>query len=118
VEAVLNLGDEASRWAAGETASASDHWTRKGKGQSGMDAREMVAEALWVVDRLRVGQRVLVHCSAGFNRSVTIGCAALILLEKLSAEAALERVRQHHPWAKPDTHHWLALRWLAETTPT
>ncbi len=40
VDAVLNLGDEASRWAAGETASASDHWTRKGEGQSGMDARD------------------------------------------------------------------------------
>jgi hypothetical protein len=37
----------------------------------------------------------------------------LILLEKLSAEDALERVRQHHPWARPDTRHWLALRWLA-----
>jgi len=69
-----------------------------------------------VVERLRAGQRVLVHCSAGFNRSATICCAALILLEGLSAEAALERVRQHHPWCRPDPHHWLALRWLAQAT--
>jgi hypothetical protein len=65
---------------------------------------------------LRAGQRVLAHCVAGLNRSVTIGCAALILLEGLSAEAALERVREHHPWARPDSHHWLMLRWLAHTS--
>ena len=114
VDAVLNLGDEASRWATVKPAPACDRWTRKGEGQSGMDVAGIVAEASWVVDRLRAGQRVLVHCSAGFNRSVTVCCAALIVLEKVSAEAALERVRQHHPWARPDTHHWLALRWLAQ----
>jgi len=115
VDAVLNLGDEASRWAAGAELSASDRWARKGEGQSGMDVAEIQAEAQWVVDRLRAGQRVLVHCSAGFNRSTTVCCAALILLEQLTAEAALARVRQHHPWARPDTHHWLALLWLAQT---
>lgn len=114
VDAVLNLGDEASRWATGQPATAGDRWTRKGEGPSGMDVPEIVAETSWVIDRLRAGQRVLVHCSAGFNRSVTVCCAALIFLEKLSAQAALERVRQHHPWARPDTHHWLALRWLAK----
>ena len=113
VDAVLNVGDEASRWTTGAQEHTGDRWTRKGEGQSGMDVAEIEAEASWVIQRLRAGQRVLVHCSAGFNRSVTICCATLMLLEKLSAEAALERVREHHPWAKPDTHHWLALRWLA-----
>jgi hypothetical protein len=117
VDAVLNLGDEASRWAVGETNFARDRWNPKGEGERGMDPAEIVVEAAWVIDRLRAGQRVLVHCSAGFNRSVTICCAVLIVLEGLSAEAALERLRQQHPWAKPDTHHWLALRWLAETAP-
>ncbi|NTU75547.1 MAG: hypothetical protein HGA86_05445 [Anaerolineaceae bacterium] len=28
-------------------------------------------------------------------------------------EEALARVREHHPWARPDSHHWLVLRWLA-----
>jgi protein-tyrosine phosphatase len=78
-----------------------------------MDVAEITREAQWVIERLRAGQRVLVHCSAGLNRSVTICCAVLILLERVSAEAALEWVREHHPWARPDTHHWLALRWLA-----
>jgi hypothetical protein len=49
------------------------------------------------------------------NRSATICSAVLILLEGLSAEAALERVREQHPWARPDPHHWLALRLLAQT---
>jgi len=114
VDAVLNLGDEASRWTTSGTIYANDRWARKGEGQSGMAIDEIQAEAGWVVERLRAGERVLVHCSAGFNRSVTICCAALMLLEDLSAEAALARVREQHPWARPDTHHWLALRWLAE----
>lgn len=37
-----------------------------------------------------------------------------MLMENLSAETALTRVRKHHPWALPDSHHWLALRWLAK----
>jgi protein-tyrosine phosphatase len=80
-----------------------------------MDVAEIVEQAEWVIERLRAGQRVLVHCLAGLNRSVTVCCAVLILLEGISAETALERVREHHPWARPDTHHWLALRWLAHT---
>jgi dual specificity phosphatase 12 len=78
-----------------------------------MTLAEICEEADWVIERLKNNQRVLVHCVAGMNRSTTICCAVLILLEGLSAEAALERVRQHHPWARPDSHHWLALRWLA-----
>ena len=77
-----------------------------------MSMTEIISEAQWVIERLKAGQRVLVHCSAGFNRSVTVCCATLILLEGISAEAALERVRERHPWARPDPHHWLALRWL------
>jgi protein-tyrosine phosphatase len=80
-----------------------------------MDVPEIAAEARWVIDRLMAGKRILVHCSAGMNRSATICCGVLILLEGLTAEAALERVRQHHPWARPDPYHWLNLRWLAHT---
>lgn len=113
VHAVLNLGEEPSRWAAVCPPHPADRWADKGEGSQGMDAAEISEEALWVVERLRAGQRVLVHCSAGMNRSATICCAVLELLEGLSAEAALERVRAHHPWARPDSHHWLQLRWLA-----
>jgi len=114
VGAVLNLGDEPSKWCGSEIGIYADRWACKGEGQSGMDMGEITAEARWVIERLKVGQSVLVHCSAGFNRSVTICCAALILLEGLTAEEALERVREHHPWARPDPHHWLVLRWIAQ----
>jgi len=42
--------------------------------------------------------------------------AVLMQLESLSAEGALNRVREYHPWARPDSQHWLSLRWLAHTT--
>jgi dual specificity phosphatase 12 len=77
-----------------------------------MSAEDIRAEADWVIEHLQKKESVLVHCVAGMNRSVTICCAALMLMEGLSAEEALKRVREKHPWAKPDSYHWLALRWL------
>jgi hypothetical protein len=115
VDAVLNLGEEASRWTDLEPAHPSDRWAHMGEGSSGMSLDEIRGEAGWVLERLQAGGRVLVHCVAGMNRSSTVCCAVLILLEGLSAEAALERVREHHPWARPDSGHWLKLKWLAAT---
>ena len=80
-----------------------------------MSVEEIQEEASWIIDRLKDNRRVLVHCAAGMNRSATVSCAVLMLLEGLRAEDALERVREHHPWARPDSHHWLALRWLEKT---
>jgi hypothetical protein len=114
VGAVLNLGEEASLWVNGDQVDPPDRWSSKGEGQRGMELSEIIREANWVIERLRQGQRVLVHCAAGLNRSVTVCCAVLILLEGLSAEAALKQVSEHHPWARPDSHHWLMLRWLAK----
>jgi predicted protein tyrosine phosphatase len=113
VDAVLNLGEEASRWIKGQSRHFDDRTRSKGEGSNGMTVEEICEEANWVIEHLKNNQRVLVHCVAGMNRSTTICCAVLILLEGLSAEAALERVREYHPWARPDSHHWLALRWLA-----
>lgn len=114
IDAVLNLGEEPSRWARNKKLPASDRWVSKGEGIAGMGPDEIRFEANWVIERLKAGERVLVHCIAGMNRSSTICCAVLMSLEGLSAEAALARVREHHPWARPDSHHWLALRWLAD----
>jgi hypothetical protein len=113
VDAVLNLSEYASVWVTDKVVPAQDRWATKGEGFVGMSLPDIVSEAEWVIARLRQGQSVLVHCTAGQNRSATICCATLILLEGLSAEAALERVRQQHPWARPDAHHWLKLKWLA-----
>jgi hypothetical protein len=113
VDVVLNLGETPSRWNTSGNLPQ-DRWLIKGEGGQGMGLDELVAEARWAIRRLQAGERLLVHCVAGFNRSVTLCCAILILLEKLSAEVALQRVREHHRWAMPDGYHWLALRWLAQ----
>lgn len=116
VHVVLNVGEELSRWVASGIHHPADRWENKGEGSEGMDVAEIAREAQWVIERLQAGQRVLVHCAAGMNRSATICCATLIMLEGLPAEDALVRVRQQHPWARPDPRHWIELRWLAHTT--
>ncbi len=108
VGAVLTLCHDAPRWAVSNPPHPADRWNPQGEGYQGMDASHLAAEAEWVTERLRAGQRVLVHCTSAMNRSVSVCCAVLIVLEGLSAEAALERVRQHHPWSRPDPCHWLA----------
>jgi hypothetical protein len=113
VSAVLNLSEDASLWVGEHASEPEDRWENKGEGSQGMTVGDLLTEAEWVIVHLNQGERVLVHCSAGMNRSSTVCCAVLIRLEGLTAEAALERVREHHPWARPDPRHWLALRWLA-----
>ncbi len=114
VDAALNLGEKPSRWVkSGKELHPNDRAIEHGEGSQGMTVEQIREEAGWVIERLRDDKRVLVHCVAGMNRSVTICCATLILLERLSAEDALARVREHHPWARPDSHHWLALRWIS-----
>ena len=114
VDVVLNVGENPSAWMKEEQTYPLDRWDNKGEGSEGMSLDVIRDEANWVIERLKRNQRVLVHCVAGMNRSSTICCAALILLEGLTAEQALERVREHHPWARPDSSHWLKLRWLAK----
>jgi hypothetical protein len=117
VDAVLNLGEEPSKWIGNKPLKLglypADRWVEQGEGQSGMDIAQIQAEAAWVIERLQKGQRVLVHCVAGFNRSVTICCMVLMMLEGITAETALSHIREYHPWSRPDSHHWLQLRWLA-----
>jgi predicted protein tyrosine phosphatase len=115
VNAVLNLGENPSRWVKSGILHPDDRAINKGEGLQGMSVDEIQEEANWVIERLQKKQSVLVHCAAGMNRSSTICCAVLMLLEELSAEDALQRVREHHPWARPDSQHWLKLRWLAKT---
>ena len=115
VDVVFNVGEKPSNWIQKNLIHPSDRWDNKGEGPDGMSPEVLLEEAKWVADCLRKNHRVLVHCVAGMNRSATICCATLILLEGLTAEQALERVREHHPWARPDSNHWLKLRWLAET---
>jgi hypothetical protein len=115
VDVVFNVGENPSKWVKEFRVHPADRWDNKGEGPEGMSLEVLRQEANWVIGHLKNNRRVLVHCAAGMNRSSTICCATLILLEGLTAEQALERVREHHPWARPDSSHWLKLRWLAET---
>lgn len=112
IDAVLNLGEKNSAWVKGNAPHPNDRTVEKGEGSKGMSPDEIRTEANWVVERLKKNQSVLVHCVAGMNRSTTITCAVLMQLEGLTAPQALERVYENHPWAKPDSHHWLMLKWL------
>jgi len=112
ISAVLNLGESPSSWVKGSDLHPNDRTVQKGEGSQGMSVNEIREEANWVIERLKKDESVLVHCVAGMNRSTTICCATLMLLEGLTAEEALKRVREQHPWAKPDSYHWLGLRWL------
>lgn len=114
VDHVLNLCGIENAWVKHAGPHPEDRFSCRGEMAVGMDVAELLEEAGWVVDRLRAGGRVLVHCYAGMNRSSTVCCAALILLEGIGAEAALARVRERHPVAWPDPFHWFLLRWLAD----
>lgn len=112
IDAVLNLGEKPSVWVKDDSLHPNDRTVEKGEGTKGMSVEEIRAEANWVIDHLKKDESVLIHCVAGMNRSTTITCAVLMQLEGLTAEQALHRVYENHPWAKPDPHHWLMLRWL------
>jgi hypothetical protein len=109
VDAVLNLCELDNFWVARAGRHLNDRFARKGEMTIGMDMSDLLAEARWVVGRLRAGQRVLVHCYAGVNRSATVCCAALMLLEGITAHEALARAREHHPGCWPDPYHWFLL---------
>ncbi|MEO7001361.1 MAG: dual specificity protein phosphatase, partial [Ktedonobacterales bacterium] len=114
VDAVLNLCEEPNPWSLGESILLADRVARKGELGQGMRADDLRAEAEWVAERLRDGQRVLVHCVAGINRSSSVACATLMLLEGMTPEQALACVRSVRPQAWPDPYHWFALARLAE----
>jgi hypothetical protein len=112
VDRVVNLADQPNPWIATYGMHPADRHATKGELVDGMTAEDLLAEAQAVIEQLRAGERVLAHCYAGVNRSSTLCCATLMLLEGLSAEAALSRVRETHPEAAPDPYHWLLLKWL------
>jgi len=118
IGSVLNIGEKPSAWVKAENPlHPNDRTVEKGEGSEGMSPEEIRAEADWVIDRLKKDESVLIHCVAGMNRSTTVTCAVLMQLEGLNAEEALKRVYEHHPWSKPDSHHWLMLRWLEKNKP-
>jgi protein-tyrosine phosphatase len=70
------------------------------------------AVAAWLAD----GQRVYLHCRAGWQRSAAVAAAALALHDGIDPEEALARIKRRKPSAEPlahqlqDLHRWWRLR--------
>ncbi len=54
-----------------------------------------------LIDRLRQGNGLIVHCAAGIGRSGTTAVAVLTRLG-MSLDAALDNVREHRPMGGPE----------------
>ena len=57
-----------------------------------------------VLDWLDEGERVYVHCRAGWQRSATVVAAIVTLRESVDPRAALELLRERKPTANPLPH--------------
>lgn len=56
------------------------------------------------------GRRLLVRCQGGISRSSLVVCLILVRLQHLTAEKALEYLRQHNLYANPNNLFLEALR--------
>jgi protein-tyrosine phosphatase len=62
--------------------------------------------AAWLDD----GERVYVHCRAGWQRSAVVAAAALALHDGIDPEEALARIKRRKPSAEPLPHQLQDLR--------
>jgi protein-tyrosine phosphatase len=78
------------------------------------DALERSARrvAAWLDD----GERVYVHCRAGWQRSAAVAAAALALRDGIEPDQALAQIKRRRPSSEPlphqleDLHRWWRLR--------
>ncbi len=66
-----------------------------------LTVEQLMEGATWVLQQVRDGQRVLIHCEHGVGRSVLLTCAVLVL-DGYSAEAALRLVQAKRWQASPN----------------
>lgn len=73
-----------------------------------------------VSDWLGDGERVYVHCRAGWQRSAVVAAAALALHDDIDPEEALARIKRRKPSSEPlphqlqDLRRWWRMRALRE----
>jgi ADP-ribosyl-[dinitrogen reductase] hydrolase len=69
---------------------------------------------------LEEGERVYLHCRAGWQRSATVAAAALALRDGIDPEEALAQIKRRKPSSEPlphqlqDLHRWWRLRAIRE----
>lgn len=61
--------------------------------------RETPALALTIIDHIQKCEPVLIHCSAGRQRSAALAAIVLMNLRNISAEEAMARIRVARPEA-------------------
>lgn len=71
------------------------------------DERAFLSLVRRIRDYLRDGERLLVHCSAGFGRTGTVATCALVALG-LDADSAREAVREAGARPEHDLVRWVA----------
>jgi protein-tyrosine phosphatase len=69
-----------------------------------LQSEQIEDAAQTVLAWLSVGERVYVHCRAGWQRSATVVAAIVTLLEGVEPEQALEILRERKPTANPLAH--------------
>jgi protein-tyrosine phosphatase len=69
-----------------------------------------------VLEWLAAGERVYLHCRAGWQRSAAVAAGVVALRDGVGLDAALESIRARKPSAEPlehqrqDLEHWWRLR--------
>jgi protein-tyrosine phosphatase len=80
-----------------------------------LPAEELEAAVVTVNGWLEDGERVYLHCRAGWQRSAAIAAGVVAMREQLDIDSALERVQLRKPSAAPLPHQREDLvRWWEE----
>jgi protein-tyrosine phosphatase len=67
---------------------------------------------------LQAGERVYVHCRAGWQRSASVAAGAVAIIDGIEIEAALDQIQRRKPTADPLPHQRRDLaRWWDQRTP-
>ncbi|MGH2890023.1 MAG: dual specificity protein phosphatase family protein, partial [Solirubrobacteraceae bacterium] len=69
-----------------------------------LPAQQLEQAVTTVVDWIKDGQRVYVHCRAGWQRSAAVAVGAVAVCDGLTIDAALDYVQQRKPSADPLPH--------------